>query len=580
MIKKLLACLGQYKKFAILGPIMAAGEVVLEVLIPYTMARIVDVGVSQRDVSYIVKMGLIMIAMAMGSLAFGGLSAWSSAAASTGLAKGLRKRLFDKIQSFSFSNIDKFSTPSLITRLTTDVTNTQNAFMMCIRMMIRAPVMLICAVFFAVVINRELALIFLAAIPVLGIALFIIASKASPRYRVMLKKYDKLNSVIQENLIAIRVVKAFVREDYESKKFQQAADHVRDAQFKAERILQVNMSLMQVVMYACIIAVSWFGGNMIIAGGMQTGEFMSFISYISQILMALMMMSMIFITLVLSGASLKRIIEVLDEEVGIKEKDNALTNIPDGSIVFDHVSFDYNKKNDNPILHDVSISISSGETIGIIGGTGSAKSTFVQLIPRLYEANSGSISVGGHDVSEYNLESLRNSVAMVLQKNVLFSGTIRENLQWGNPQADDETIIRACKAVAAHDFIMTFPNGYDTKLEQGGVNLSGGQKQRLCIARALLKNPKIIILDDSTSAVDSATDSSIRRSLKEGLAGTTKIIISQRIISVQDADRIIVMDDGKINGIGTHEELLINNLIYKEVYDSQQKEEHNHAGTK
>jgi ATP-binding cassette subfamily B protein len=554
---------------------MAVGEVVLEVLIPYTMARIVDVGVADKNINYIVKMGFIMVAMAMGSLAFGGLSAWSSAAASTGIAKNLRKKLFDAIQNFSFSNIDKFSTPSLITRLTTDITNTQNAFMMCIRMMIRAPVMLVCAVFFAVVINRELALIFLAAIPILGIALFIIASKASPRYREMLKKYDALNSVIQENLIAIRVVKAFVREGYESEKFQHAADQVRQTQFKAERTLQINMSIMQVVMYACIIAVSWFGGNMIIAGGMQTGEFMSFISYISQILMALMMMSMIFITLVLSGASLKRIIEVLDEKVSITQKENALTIIPNGSINFDHVNFDYNKKNDNPILHDISISISSGETIGIIGGTGSAKSTLVQLIPRLYEANSGSVSVGGNDVRDYNLESLRNSVAMVLQKNILFSGTIRENLQWGNPLANDEAIFRACKSADAHNFITAFPNGYDTKLEQGGVNLSGGQKQRICIARALLKNPKIIILDDSTSAVDSATDASIRKSLKNELAGITKIIISQRIISVQDADRIIVMDDGKINGIGTHKELLENNMIYKEVYDSQNPDSQN-----
>ncbi len=580
MIKKLLACLGHYKKFAILGPIMAAGEVVLEVLVPYTMARIVDVGVAQKDISYIVKMGLVMVVMAMGSLAFGGLSAWSSAAASTGLAKGLRKKLFDKIQSFSFSNIDKFSTPSLITRLTTDVTNTQNAFMMCIRMMIRAPVMLVCAVFFAVIINSELALIFLAAIPVLGIALFIIANKAYPRFREMLKKYDGLNSVIQEDLIGIRVVKAFVREDYEGEKFYHAADNVRHAQFKAERVLQINTSLMQLVMYACILAVCWFGGKMIIAGGMQTGEFMSFISYISQILMALMMMSMVFINVVLSGASLKRIIEVLDEEISIKGKDDAVTIVPDGSIEFDHVSFDYHGKNDNPVLHDVSISISAGETIGIIGGTGSAKSTLVQLIPRLYEAVEGTVMVGGHDVRDYDLESLRNNVAMVLQKNVLFSGTIRENLQWGNSLADDEEIIRACKASAAHDFIMTFPDGYDTKLDQGGVNLSGGQKQRLCIARALLKNPKIIILDDSTSAVDSATDAVIRKSLREGLSETTTIIISQRIISVQDADRIIVMDDGRINGLGTHEELLVNNMIYKEVYDSQQKGVSDYAGTK
>ncbi|MDR2899928.1 MAG: ABC transporter ATP-binding protein/permease [Treponema sp.] len=578
MIKKLLSYLGRYKKFAIFGPIMAVGEVVLEVLIPYTMAQIVDVGVADKNINYIVKMGLVMVAMAMGSLAFGGLSAWSAAAASTGIAKGLRKGLFDTIQNFSFSNIDKFSTSSLITRLTTDVTNTQNAFMMCIRMMIRAPVMLICAVFFAVMINRELALVFLAAIPILGIALFVIASKASPRYREMLKKYDGLNSVIQEDLIGIRVVKAFVREDHESKKFENIANQVRQAQFNAERLLQVNMSLMQLVMYACIIAVSWFGGKMIIAGGMQTGEFMSFISYISQILMALMMMAMVFINIVLSGASLKRIIEVLDEKASIKEKENAAATIADGSILFDHVSFDYHEQTDNPVLHDISFHISAGETVGIIGGTGSAKSTLVQLIPRLYDVGSGNVFVGGKDVRDYDIESLRDSVAMVLQKNVLFSGTIRENLQWGNPVADDETIIRACKAADAHNFVMGFPNGYDTKLEQCGVNLSGGQKQRICIARALLKNPKIIILDDSTSAVDTATDSRIRKALKEGLAGTTTIIISQRIISVQDADRIIVMDDGRINGMGTHQELLTNNMIYKEVYDSQQAGVSEHAG--
>ncbi len=578
MIKKLLSCLGQYKKYAVLGPIMAAGEVVLEVLVPYTMARIVDVGIANRDISYIVKMGLIMVAMAAGSLAFGGLSAWCSAAASTGLAKGVRKRLFDTIQNFSFSNIDKFSTPSLITRLTTDVTNIQNAFMMCIRMLIRSPVMFFCAVFFAVLINRHLALIFLVAIPVLGIALFVIATKTYPRFRTMLKKYDHLNSVIQENLIGIRVVKAFVREEHETEKFQDIADQVRQAQYKAEKILQINMPIMQFVMYACILSVSWFGGNMIIVGGMQTGEFMSFISYISQILMALMMMSMIFINLVLSSASLRRIIEVMDEDISIKEQIGAATVIPDGSIRFDHVSFDYHGKTDNPVLHDISVSIAPGETIGIIGGTGSAKSTLVQLIPRLYEALDGSVMVGGRDVRDYNLESLRNSVAMVLQKNVLFSGTIRENLQWGNPGADDETIIRACKAAAAHDFILAFPKGYDTELGQGGVNLSGGQKQRLCIARALLKNPKIIILDDSTSAVDTATDSRIRNALREGLSGTTTIIISQRIISIQDADRIIVMDDGRINGLGTHEELLANNLIYKEVYDSQQGK-NDYAGT-
>lgn len=571
MIKKLWSCVGDYKIYAFLSPITIIGEVLLEISIPFVMAKIIDVGVANGDVEYITKMGILMILMALISLSFGALAGKFAAIASTGFAKGIRKKLFDKIQDFSFANVDKFNTASLVTRLTTDVTNLQNSFMMIIRLLVRAPIMLICALFMSIYINAKLSLIFVIAIPFLGISLYLIASKAFPRFQDMLTKYDKMNGSIQENLVGIRVVKAFVRGDYEDNKFKESAAKVRDAQVKAEKLIILNMPIMQFCMYACMIAISWFGGNLIIKGNMQTGELMSFISYVTQILMSLMMISMVFVTLVLSRASLFRIIEVFDEEIDIKDKQNAITEVKDGSIIFDNVTFKYNKTSENYALENINLSIKSGETIGIIGGTGSSKSSLVQLIPRLYDVTEGAVLVGGKDVRDYHIESLRDSVAMVLQKNVLFSGTIKENLKWGNKNASDEEIVAACKAANAHDFIMSFPEKYNTDLGQGGVNVSGGQKQRLCIARALLKNPKIIILDDSTSAVDTTTDANIRKALKENLNDTTTIIIAQRISSVCEADKIIIMNDGSISAIGTHEDLLKTNDIYKEIYESQQK---------
>lgn len=446
------------------------------------------------------------------------------------------------------------------------------AFMMMLRTAVRAPMMLICATLMAVYINASLAKIFLVAVPVLGIALYFIGSRAYPRFQIMLTKYDQLNARVQENLSAIHLVKAFVREDHEKEVFRQAADQLRDTQLRAEKILLWNAPIMQLVMYSCMIAVAWFGGNLIIAGDMLTGELLSFISYISQILMSLMMISMIFIMLIMSRASARRICEVFDEPLDLT--DAAVSDDPqlqDGSIEFRNVSFFYNEEAAAPVLHDINLSIASGQTVGILGGTGSSKTTLVQLIPRLYDASSGEVFVGGRNVQDYKLHTLHENVAVVLQKNVLFSGTIKENLRWGNPNASEEELITACQAAQAHDFIMAFPQGYDTDLSQGGVNLSGGQKQRLCIARALLKHPKIIILDDSTSAVDTATDSRIRQAFRRDLADTTTIIIAQRVSSVQDADCIIVMENGTINAIGTHEELLKHNAIYQEVYDSQQK---------
>jgi ATP-binding cassette subfamily B protein len=543
------------------------------------MAKLVDVGIANSDFSYILKMGLLMILMAVLSLVLGVLAARFASIAACGFAKGLRQGLFHKIQDFSFANMDKFTTASLVTRLTTDVNNAQMTFMMMIRMMIRAPIMLIMAVFMAVLLNAKLSLVFLFAIPVLGISLYFIASNAFPRFQAMLKKYDRLNAIIQENLIGIRVVKAFVRGEYEEEKFSDVADQVRQTQMKAEKIVVWNMPIMQFVMYGCMIAVSWFGGNLIIAGDMLSGELMGFISYITQILMSLMMITVVFVMFVITRASLVRITEVLNEQEDITEVVGAVNEVADSSVTFENVSFSYGGPKGNLILEGINLSIRSGETIGIIGGTGSAKTTLVQLIPRLYDATGGSVRVGGLDVRDYSLEALRNAVAMVLQKNVLFSGTIRENLKWGDENATEEDIIEACKAAQAHDFIMSFPNGYDTMLGQGGVNVSGGQKQRLCIARALLKKPKIIILDDSTSAVDTETDSKIRKALKEDLKGTTAIIIAQRIASVMDADRIVVMDDGKINGVGTHDELLKENSIYKEVYESQQRGVVENVGT-
>lgn len=572
MLNHLLSCLGRYKKYALLAPSVILIEVFMEILMPWIMAKIIDVGIQNGDVRYVTRMGLLMIAMALVSLTAGVLAGRFAAVTGAGLSKGIRQKLFYKVQEFSFRNIDHFTTASLITRLTTDVNNTQMAFMMMIRTAVRAPMMLICATLMAVYINASLAKIFLVAVPVLGIALYFIGSRAYPRFQIMLTKYDQLNARVQENLSAIHLVKAFVREDHEKEVFRQAADQLRDTQLRAEKILLWNAPIMQLVMYSCMIAVAWFGGNLIIAGDMLTGELLSFISYISQILMSLMMISMIFIMLIMSRASARRICEVFDEPLDLT--DAAVSDDPqlqDGSIEFRNVSFFYNEEAAAPVLHDINLSIASGQTVGILGGTGSSKTTLVQLIPRLYDASSGEVFVGGRNVQDYTLHTLHENVAVVLQKNILFSGTIRENLRWGNPNASEEELITACQAAQAHDFIMAFPQGYDTDLSQGGVNLSGGQKQRLCIARALLKHPKIIILDDSTSAVDTATDSRIRQAFRRDLADTTTIIIAQRVSSVQDADCIIVMENGTINAIGTHEELLKHNAIYQEVYDSQQK---------
>ena len=573
MLKKLFSLLGEYKKYAIITPLFIVGEVIMEILIPFLMAAIIDNGIlGSGGIRYTVSMGGVMVGMAVVSLFFGAMAGRYSAKASTGFSRNVRNALFDRVQDFSFSNIDHFSTASLITRLTTDVTNLQNAFMMIIRLGFRAPLMMIGATLMAVLISRRLSVVFLVAIPILGTAIFLIVHAAYSRFRKMLAKYDAINASVQENLIGIRVVKAFVREEHEDKKFRESADDLRRAQFMAEKLVILNMPILQMTMFACIISVLWFGGNLVITGGMELGQLSSFISYISQILISLMMISMIFIILVLSRASAGRITEVLDEASDLTD-DAADPDLKlrDGSVEFRDASFRYGGKGGNLTLEHITFSIASGETVGIIGGTGSAKSTLVQLIPRLYDLSGGDLLVGGHDVRAYRLETLRNSVSMVLQKNVLFSGTVRENLLWGNEDATDEEIEAACRSAQAHEFIESLPNGYDTWLEQGGTNLSGGQKQRMCIARALLKNPKIIILDDSTSAVDTATDSKIRTALRCDLKDTTTIIIAQRISSVCDADKIIVLDDGKINGIGTHDELLRTNEIYREVYESQEK---------
>ena len=572
MIKQFAPCVKKYWWAALLSPLTVIIEVLLEVRIPMLMSQIVDTGITNQDLQYVVNMGVQMVAFALCSLAAGALSAWFASIAGMGLGAGLRQGMFDRVQDFAFSNVDRFSTASLVTRLTTDVNRVQMTFMMLIRVCVRAPVMLVSATVLAWQLNGELVTVFLIAIPVLGGMLALIATRAFPRFQVMLEKFDGLNARVQETLMAIRVVKAFVRSKFEKKKFEVTNDDLKRASIMAEKILVWNGPLMTLAMYACIVAIVWFGGKLIAFGSMETGQLMSFISYVTQILMSLMMITNTFVMIVMSKASANRICEVLQEMPDISDAQaDPVLAVPDGSIEMRHVFFRYNQEAEKPVLSDISLSIRSGETIGVIGGTGSAKSTLVQMIPRLYEAEEGEVLVGGHNVKDYTLDHLRGAVAMVLQKNVLFSGTIRENLLWGNPEATDEELIEACKAAQAHEFVMAFPDGYETNLGQGGVNVSGGQKQRLCIARALLKNPKILILDDSTSAVDTATDSKIREALRAHRSDTTTIIIAQRVTSVCEADRIIVLDDGKINDIGTHSELLARNQIYQEVYYSQQE---------
>ena len=576
MIRKLARSIRQYKRDTILTPLSMTLEVIMEVLLPIIMADLIDNGISAGNSAVIWRDGLLLAGVSILSLLSGLLGGVFGARASSGFARNLRHDMYYRLQDYSFSNIDKFSTSSLITRLTTDVSNVQNAFQMLIRMAARSPLMLIFSAIMAFCVNARLALIFLCVVPFLAVGLTYVATHAHPVFRKVFKTYDSLNNVVQENVRGMRVVKSFVREDYEDKKFEDISGQVCTLFTKAERIIALNSPLMQFAMYACTLLISWFGAKFILSSvgqpnAMTTGELNSLLTYSMQILGSLMMLSFMFVMLTISRASGERICEVLDEQSDLHSPENARTEISDGSVDFDGVSFSYAGNKKRLCLEDVNLHIHSGETIGIVGGTGSSKSTLVQLIPRLYDATEGVVKVGGHDVKEYDLEALRNSVAMVLQKNVLFSGTIRENLRWGNPDATDEELVAACRLAQAHEFIEGFPQGYDTFIEQGGSNVSGGQKQRLCIARAILKKPKILILDDSTSAVDTRTDALIREGMKKIIPGTTTFIIAQRVSSVMDADKIIVLDGGRVNGFGTHDELMQTNEIYREVYTSQTK---------
>lgn len=568
MVKKLMRSIRQYKKDSLLSPFFMIVEVVLEVLIPYFMAGIIDIGISGGNMPYIYKMGVFLLIAALVSLSAGFLSGKYAAKASAGFAKNLRADQFRNIQKFSFANIDKFSAASLVTRMTTDVTNVQNAYQMIIRVAIRGPLMLVCAMIMAFTVNWKLALIFLAAVPILGGGLFIIAFKAHKYFENVFRRYDRLNTVVQENVSAVRVVKSYVRQDKETEKFQEISTDVYK-QFKfAEKIVAWNSPLMQFVMYASILIISALGAQYIVQGTLETGELSSMIVYATQILSSLMMLSMVFVMIIMAQASAKRIVEVLDEESSLANPPDPVYEVADGSIDFDNVSFSYVHNSDKNALSNIEFHINSGETVGIIGGTGSAKSTLVSLISRLYDVTEGSVKVGGIDVRQYDLATLRDRVAVVLQKNVLFSGTIKENLRWGDKEASDDDLINVCKIAQADEFVSSFPDGYDTYIEQGGTNVSGGQKQRLCIARALLKKPTILIMDDSTSAVDTKTDAMIRAALKK-LPSMTKIIIAQRISSIEDADKVIVLDGGKIRGFGTPAEMLEMNEIYREVYDTQ-----------
>ncbi len=568
MLKVLGAQTKEFRKDSILTPVFMILEVIMEMIIPLLMASIIDNGVNAGDLNHIYKIGGLMVLMALIGLWAGLMGAKYGARASTGFARNLRKAMFENIQTYSFSNIDKYSTSSLITRLTTDVTNLQNAYQMVLRMAMRAPASMIIAMVMAFSINARLASIYLVAVIFLGICLAFIIPRANTYFRQVFEKYDDLNASVQENVSAIRVVKAYVREDYEKEKFAKANQNIYNMFLKAEKLVVINMPLMQVTVYGCILLISWLGAKMIVVGSLTTGEMMSLLAYCMNILMSLMMVSMIFVMLSMSYASAKRIAEVLTEQTDLRNPENPVMTVKDGSIVFNNVSFAYNKDS-KAVLKDINLEIKSGETIGVIGGTGSAKSSLVNLISRLYDVTSGELLVGGLDVRKYDMEALRNQVAVVLQKNVLFSGTILENLRWGDKDASEEECIRACKLACADEFIQKMPDQYNTFIEQGGANVSGGQKQRLCIARALLKKPRILILDDSTSAVDTATDAKIRKAFAEEIPDTTKLIIAQRVSSVQNADRIIVMDNGAVTAFGTHEQLLETSPIYREVYESQ-----------
>lgn len=569
MLKTLMKHIGRYKKESIITPIYTAAEVFLEILIPFVTASIIDKGIEAGDMNNVYKYGAIMLVLAFLSLFCGIQAGKYAAAASTGFACNLRDGMYKNIQTFSFSNIDKFSTAGLVTRMTTDVTNVQNAYQMIIRIAVRAPLMMICSMVMCIIISPKLSAIFFVALVFLGFVLFFIIFKVTPIFTAGFAKYDALNASVQENISGIRVVKAFVREDHENTKFRKAADELYKTFVKAESFLAFNSPVMMLVIYGCIIALSWFASHYIVAGTLTTGNLTSMFSYVMSMLMSLMMLSMIFVMVSMSTASAKRIAEVLNEKPDLADPDKPLETIEDGRIDFNHVNFSYKKDSQTDILSDIDIHINAGETVGIIGGTGCGKSTFVSLISRLYDVSSGSVCVGGKDVREYDMDALRNQVAVVLQKNVLFSGTILDNLRWGDENATYEQCVEACKQACADEFIERMPDKYDTWIEQGGTNVSGGQRQRLCIARALLKKPKVLILDDSTSAVDTATDAKIKRAFAEKIPGTTKIIVSQRISSIQDADRIIVLEDGKVSGFDTHDNLYENNKVYREICDVQ-----------
>lgn len=569
MIKTLAAHIKEYKAASIATPIFMILEVIMETAIPVLMASIIDKGVEAGNMKHIYTVGAMMVVVAALGLLFGVLGGKYGAKASTGFARNLRKAMYENIQTFAFSNIDKFSTAGLVTRLTTDVTNVQNAYQMILRMCMRAPFSLICAMVMAFIINARLASVYLIAVIVLGCALVLIMSRATKYFGMVFEKYDDLNASVQENISAIRVVKAYVREDYEKDKFKKANGNIYNMFVNAEKIITLNAPLMQTTVYTCILCISWMGAKMIVGGSLTTGELMSLLTYCMNILMSLMMLSMVFVMITMSAASARRIAEVLNEKTDICNPQEPVYEVTDGSVRFDHVNFAYGKNAAEPVLKDINISINAGETIGIIGGTGSAKSSLVNLISRLYDVNGGAVYVGGRDVREYDIETLRDEVSVVLQKNVLFSGTILDNLRWGNKNATEEECRRACELACADEFIERFPDGYKTYIEQGGSNVSGGQKQRLCIARALLKKPKILIFDDSTSAVDTATDARIRSAFAKEIPDTTKIIIAQRISSVEHCDRIIVLDDGVVSGFGNHDELMKSNEIYRDVYESQ-----------